>query len=186
MTHRPVENGVTFATSGTSQKSTAISGKSTALRIVATGQNTFVAIGTEPTATTANYAIPKDSAATLAFSNTSASISAYEKGSTTTLTFPEGTTSPFIAGDYVSFSNNRNSAFNFSHKRVKSVIGDGTDLYNYIPTKVVVEYDSSSVSGTITLDDCSAVLRSSFKVAARTDSGAGVVYIQQIQITGDA
>ena len=74
MTHRPGENGVTFATSATSAKSSAIAAKSSALRIVATGQNTFVAIGTEPTATTANYAIPKDSAATLAFSKNSASI----------------------------------------------------------------------------------------------------------------
>lgn len=183
MTHRPVENGVTFATSATSTKSSAIAGKSTALRIVATGANTFVAIGTEPTATTANYAIPKDSAATLAFSNSSASIVAYEKGSTTTLTFPEGTTSPFVAGDYVSFTNNVDSNFNFSHKRVKSVTGDGT-LYNYIPTKVVVENDSSAVSGSITLDDATATLRASFKVAARTDSGTGAVYIQQVQITG--
>ena len=56
MTHRPVENGVTFATSATSAKSSAIAAKSSALRIVATGQNTFVAIGTEPTATTAKSA----------------------------------------------------------------------------------------------------------------------------------
>ena len=70
MTHRPVENGVTFATSGTSAKSTAIQGKSTALRITSLGANTFVAIGTEPVATTANYAIPNNTAVVLASSNT--------------------------------------------------------------------------------------------------------------------
>ena len=59
-------------------------------------------------------------------------------------------------------------------------------MYNYIPTKVVVEKDTSAVSGTL---DCSlgtCTIRSSFKVAARTDSGTGNVYIQQIQITGEA
>ena len=185
MTHRPVEDGIALATSVTSAKTAAIAGKSSALRIVATGQNTFVAIGTEPTATTANYAIPKDSAATLAFSNSSASIVAYDKGTTTTLTFPEGTTCPFVAGDYVTFTNNINSDFNFTHQRVNSVTGDGS-MYNYIPTKVVVEKDTSAVSGTL---DCSlgtCTIRSSFKVAARTDSGTGNVYIQQIQITGEA
>ena len=185
MTHRPVENGVTFATSATSAKSSAIAAKSSALRIVATGQNTFVAIGTEPTATTANYAIPKDSAATLAFSNNSASIVAYDKGTTTTLTFPEGTTCPFIAGDYVSFTNNIDSNFNFTHKRVQSVTGDGS-MYNYIPTKVVIEHNSSAFSVTLDCSTGTCTIRSSFKVAARTDAGTGAVYIQQIQITGDA
>ena len=185
MTHRPDENGVTFATSATSAKSSAIAAKSTALRIVATGQNTFVAIGTEPTATTANYAIPKDSAATLAFSNSSASIVAYDKGATTTLTFPEGTTCPFVAGDFVTFTNNINSDFNFTHQRVNSVTGDG-GMYNYIPTKVVIEKDTSAVSGTLDCSTGTCTIRSSFKVAARTDTGTGVVYIQQIQITGEA
>ena len=86
---------------------------------------------------------------------------------------------------FVTFTNNINSDFNFTHQRVNSVTGDGS-MYNYIPTKVVIGYNSSAVSGTL---DCSAgtcTIRSSFKVAARTDTGTGVVYIQQIQITGEA
>ena len=110
---------------------------------------------------------------------------AYDKGTTTTLTFPEGTTCPFIAGDYVSFTNNIDSNFNFTHKRVQSVTGDGS-MYNYIPTKVVIEHNSSAVSGTLDCSTGTCTIRSSFKVAARTDAGTGAVYIQQIQITGDA
>ena len=36
------------------------------------------------------------------------------------------------------------------------------------------------------LSDDNTTLRGSFKVAARTDSGTGKLYIQQVQIAGDA
>ena len=72
MTLRTVGAGTSITTSATSAQSAPISGKSTAIRVVATGQNTHVAIGTEPTAAVTDFVVPKDSAATLAFSNTSA------------------------------------------------------------------------------------------------------------------
>ena len=76
MTLRTVEAGTSITTSATSAQSSAISGKSTALRVVAAGQNHHVAIGTDPTAAVTDFVVPKDSAATLAFSNTSAKVSA--------------------------------------------------------------------------------------------------------------
>jgi hypothetical protein len=69
MTHRPVGSGVSFATSTTSAKSTAISGRTNVLRLIATGANAFVAIGTEPTATLNDYCIPSGTSATLAIDN---------------------------------------------------------------------------------------------------------------------
>ena len=75
MTLRTVGAGTSITTSATSAQSAPISGKSTAIRVVATGQNTHVAIGTEPAAAVTDFVVPKDSAATLAFSNTSAKIS---------------------------------------------------------------------------------------------------------------
>ena len=55
---------------------------------------------------------------------------------------------------------------------------------NYFGQRIVVEHNSGSVSGTF--NDPDATLRASFKVAARTDSGTGKLYIQQVQISGEA
>ena len=189
MTLRTVGAGTSITTGAASQQSVPISGKSTAIRVVATGQNTHVAIGTEPTAAVTDFVVPKDSAATLAFSNTSARIVSYTKGTTTILDFPEGTSSPFGVGDYVSLSCPANTDFDFTHKRVKTVYDKArtSQAYageNYFGTRIIVEHNSGSVSGTF--NDPDATLRGSFKVAARTDSGSGKLYIQQVQIAGDA
>ena len=189
MTLRTVGAGTSITTSATSAQSGPISGKSTAIRVVATGQNTHVAIGTEPAAAVTDFVVPKDSAATLAFSNTSARIVSYTKGTTTILDFPEGTSSPFGVGDYVSLSCSSQTDFDFTHKRVKTVYNKArtSQAYageNYFGQRIIVEHNSGSVSGTF--NDPDATLRASFKVAARTDSGSGKLYIQQVQISGDA
>ena len=189
MTLRTVGAGTSITTGAASQQSVPISGKSTAIRVVATGQNTHVAIGTEPTAAVTDFVVPKDSAATLAFSNTSARIVSYTKGTTTILDFPEGTSSPFGVGDYVSLSCPANTDFDFTHKRVKTVYNASSAANygageNWFGQRIIVEHNSGSVSGTF--NDPDATLRASFKVAARTDSGSGKLYIQQVQISGDA
>ena len=189
MTLRTVGAGTSITTGAASQQSGPISGKSTAIRVVATGQNTHVAIGTEPTAAVTDFIVPKDSAATLGFTNTSARVVSYTKGSTTILDFPEGTSSPFAVGDYVSLSCSSQTDFDFTHKRVKTVYNKArtSQAYageNYFGQRIVVEHNSGSVSGTF--NDPDATLRASFKVAARTDSGSGKLYIQQVQISGEA
>ena len=189
MTLRTVGAGTSITTGTASQQSIPISGKSTALRIVATGQNTHVAIGTEPAAAVTDFIIPKDSAAVLGFTNTSARVVSYAKGSTTILDFPEGTSSPFGVGDFVSLSCSSQTDFDFTHKRVKTVFNKSSAPdrglgENFFGQRIIVEHNSSGVSGTF--NDPDATLRASFKVAARTDSGSGKVYIQQVQITGQA
>ena len=189
MTLRTVGAGTSITTSATSAQSAPISGKSTAIRVVATGQNTHVAIGTEPTAAVTDFIVPKDSAATLGFTNTSARVVSYTKGTTTILDFPQGTASPFAVGDYVSLSCSSQTDFDFTHKRVKTVYNKArtSQAYageNYFGQRIIVEHNSGSVSGTF--NDPDATLRASFKVAARTDSGSGKLYIQQVQISGDA
>ena len=189
MTLRTVGAGTSITTGAASQQSGPISGKSTAIRVVATGQNTHVAIGTEPTAAVTDFIVPKDSAATLGFTNTSARVVSYTKGSTTILDFPEGTSSPFAVGDYVSLSCSSQTDFDFTHKRVKTVYNKArtSQAYageNYFGQRIIVEHNSGSVSGTF--NDPDATLRASFKVAARTDSGTGKLYIQQVQISGEA
>ena len=189
MTLRTVGAGTSITTGAASQQSVPISGKSTAIRVVATGQNTHVAIGTEPTAAVTDFVVPKDSAATLGFTNTSARVVSYTKGTTTILDFPQGTSSPFAVGDYVSLSCPANTDFDFTHKRVKTVYNASSAVNygageNWFGQRIIVEHNSGSVSGTF--NDPDATIRASFKVAARTDSGSGKLYIQQVQISGDA
>ena len=194
MTLRTVGAGTSITTGAASQQSVPISGKSTAIRVVATGQNTHVAIGTEPTAAVTDFVVPKDSAETLAFSNTSAKVSGITTSTTYTLIdFPQGTSSPFAAGDYVSLDLADGSSqdyYNFTHKRVKQVYSSASAPNygageNWFSQRIVVENDYGRNISTALSDD-NTTLRGSFKVAARTDSGSGKLYIQQVQISGDA
>ena len=194
MTLRTVGAGTSITTSATSAKSGAISGKSTSLRLVATGQNTHVAIGTEPTAAVTDFIIPAGGVATLAVSNTSAKVSSISTSTTyTIIDFPQGTSSPFAAGDYVSLDladGSDQDYYEFSHKRVYAVYDGSRTAYrgsgeNWFGQRIIVENDYGRNISTSLIDN-NTTLRSSYKVAARSDSGAGKLYIQQVQITGDA
>ena len=193
MTLRTVGAGTSITTGAASQQSIPISGKSTAIRVVATGQNTHVAIGTEPTAAVTDFVVPKDSAATLGFTNTSARVVSYTKGTTTILDFPQGTASPFAAGDYVSLDladGSDQDYYEFSHKRVYSVYDRERTAYrgsgeNWFGQRIIVENDYGRNISTSLIDN-NTTLRSSQKVAALTDTGTGKLYIQQVQIAGDA
>ena len=194
MTLRTVGAGPSITTGAASQQSIPISGKSTAIRVVATGQNTHVAIGTDPTASVTDFVVPKDSAATLGFTNTSAKVAAISTSTTyTIIDFPQGTSSPFAVGDYVSLDladGSSQTSYNFTHKRVYAVYdrGNTADAYageNYFGSRIIIENDYG-VNNNTPLIDNNTSLRASFKVAARTDSGSGKLYIQQVQISGDA
>ena len=194
MTLRTVEAGTSITTSATSAKSGAISGKSTSLRLVATGQNTHVAIGTEPTAAVTDFLIPSGGVATLAVSNTSAKVSSISTSTTyTIIDFPQGTSSPFAAGDYVSLDladGSDQDYYEFSHKRVYAVYDGSRTAYrgsgeNWFGQRIIVENDYGRNISTSLIDN-NTTLRSSLKVAARTDTGSGKLYIQQVQIAGDA
>ena len=194
MTLRTVEAGTSITTSATSAQSSAISGKSTALRVVAVGQNHHVAIGTDPTAAVTDFLIPSGGVATLAVSNTSAKVSSISTSTTyTIIDFPQGTSSPFAAGDYVSLDladGCDQDYYEFSHKRVYAVYDGSRTSYrgsgeNWFGQRIIVENDYGRNISTSLIDN-NTTLRGSYKVAARSDSGAGKLYIQQVQITGDA
>jgi len=194
MTLRPVGTGTSITTGTASQKSEPISGKSTAIRIFAGGQNTFVAIGTEPTATANDFAIPSGTVGTLAFSNTSAKVASISTSTTyTIIDFPQGTSSPFGVGDYVSLdlaAGSDQNYYNFTHKRVYAVYDGGRTEYayqgeNYFGNRIIIENDYGRNISTSLIDNNTS-LRASLKVAAITDSGSGKAYIQQVQISGDA
>jgi hypothetical protein len=183
MTHRTVAPGISVAISTTSNQSSSFVCKSTALRLVAIGGNAFVAIGTDPTATTSDYCIPAGESAALAIDNESSRVTGITTGTTTIVDFPQGQSTPFSVGDYVTLESTAQSYYNFTHVPVISV--DSSSGYDgYYSTRIGLGTDTTGIA--TAFYDTNAVLRNSVKIAAITDSGSGTLYAQQVQISGDA
>jgi len=183
MAHRPVGSGVSIAVSTTSAKTSAIYGQTNVIRLVSVGANAFVAIGTEPTATTSNYFLPAGVPQTHAIVNGQARVVGVTTGNPTLIDFPEGTASPFGVGDYVTLIASGQTYYNFTHQPVTSVY-NSSSFDGYFSTRVAI---GTNTSGIVTaFSDPDTVLKNSFKIAALTDSGSGTLYAQQVQISGQA
>ena len=187
--HNPVGSVITLATTATSGQSTQIDQQSDTLRIVATAGNNHVAIGSTPVAVVTDYLVTGESFLSLG-PILSQRVTMVTKGSTTEIKFPEGVKgSPFKIGETVSLSGSK-SGWSFEHAHISAITYPSYTSDDQ-RTAVTVAYDSSAWSGTWTDDDANpsgdtGTLRRSFMVAARTDTGSGKIYIQQVQIAGDA
>lgn len=183
MAHRPVGAGSSIAINATSAQSSAFSVQSNVLRVVPVGAGAHVAIGTNPTATTADYYVPNGQAATLALTKASNRVVGVTTGTTTTIIFAEGTECPFGVGDYVSLTANGQSYYDFTHQPVISV--DTTaGVGGYYQNRCSIGTNTSGIVTAFFSKD--ATLTNSLKVAARTDTGAGALYLQQVQVSGQA
>ena len=188
--HNPVGSVVTLTTSATSGQSTQIDQQSDTLRIVATSGNNHVAIGSTPVAVVTDYLVQASGESFLSLGPVlSQRVTMVTKGTTTTIKFPEGVKgSPFAVGDTVSLSGK--SGWTFEHAHITAITYPSYTSDDQ-RTVVTVSYDSSGWSGTWTDDDenpsgDTGTLRRSFMVAARTDTSSGKIYIQQVQIAGEA
>ena len=188
--HNPVGSVVTLTTSATSGQTTQIDQQSDTLRIVATSGNNHVAIGSTPVAVVTDYLVQASGESFLSLGPIlSQRVTMVTKGTTTSIKFPEGVKgSPFAVGDTVSLSGK--SGWTFEHAHISAITYPSYTSDDQ-RTEITVAHDSSGWSGTWTDDDenpsgDTGTLRRSFMVAARTDSGAGKIYVQQVQIAGDA
>ena len=188
--HNPVGSVITLTTSATSGQTTQINQQSDTLRIVATSGNNHVAIGSTPVAVVTDYLVQASGESFLSLGPIlSQRVTMVTKGSTTEIKFPEGVKgSPFAIGDTVSLSGK--SGWTFEHAHITGITYPSYTSDDQ-RTVVTVAYDSSGWSGTWTDDDenpsgDTGTLRRSLMVAARTDTSSGKIYIQQVQITGDA
>jgi hypothetical protein len=182
MAHRPVGAGISLSTSATSGMTTSFTAKSDVVRVVAVTSGAFVAIGTNPIATNADYYVPAGSSATLAMTKASNRVAGITTGTTTTIDCPEGTQAPFGVGDFVTLTG---SAFhNFVHAPVISV-NTSSNVEGFFQKRFAVGYNSS---GIVTAFDpaSGASVSLSYRLAAVTEGSAGVVYAQQVQISGQA
>ena len=179
---RPVGVNTTFATSTTSEQSVVFAHQTDALRVVAEGAGVHVAIGTNPTATVDNYYVPTLDAEAIAIGPVATNrVTGITVGTKTTLDFAEGTASPFVVGDAVSLTVSGASNFDFEHKIVSEVL-TSSNVGGYYSTRIVVNHDSSSVTDVYNENNW-AQLRGSFKVAVKTESGTGKVFLQQVQVS---
>ena len=188
--HNPVGSVITLTTSATSGQTTQINQQSDTLRIVATSGNNHVAIGSTPVAVVTDYLVQASGESFLSLGPVlSQRVTMVTKGTTTSIKFPEGVKgSPFAVGDTVSLSGK--SGWTFEHAHITAITYPSYTSDDQ-RTVVTVSYDSSGWSGTWTDDDenpsgDTGTLRRSLMVAARTDTSSGKIYIQQVQITGDA
>jgi hypothetical protein len=183
MAHRPVGAGSSFNFSaGTASTSTEFTVQSSVLRVVAVGGATHISVGSNPSATIADYYIPSGGTATLALTKASNRVVGIVTGSTTTITVPEGTQVPFGIGDYVSLTVTGQSYYNFAHKEVLSV-DTSSGIDGYYQTRMTVANNSSGVVTAFSSRD--ATISISNKVSAY-GAGSGTLYYQQVQITGQA
>jgi len=172
----------TTLTSGTSSvSSSAFNQQSDTIRVIAETVGVYVAIGTNPTATNENFYVSSTDAAEISIGPTrSQRVVGVTTGTTTTIDFPEGTGSPFAVGEAVTLTAGQ-TGFNFAHKIVSSV-NNTSNVGGYHGTRIVVDYDSSSVTGTFDPNNY-AELRKSIKVAVKSEAGSGKAYIQQVQVS---
>ena len=186
MAHRAVGAGQSIALAGAAATAT-IKVQSSVMRVVAKGAPAFVAIGTEPTATTSDYYVPAGGTATLALTKASQRVVDIIVGAATTLVCPEGTQMPFVVGDRVTIQDSSDSNYDtkISNAQVTNVYhSSGRD--GYFQTRIKVSADTSGIS-TAFDPGCHASLYRSNSVSAIPNGGAaGSLWIQQVQVSGDA
>ena len=188
MAHRTVGVGQTIRLSGTATTSTAFKVQSNVIRIVATGADAYVAIGTDPVATASDYMVSSAQPETLAMLRMSQRVSGITTGATTVISCPEGTQMPFQIGDRVSID-----GANFAHYNVLlsnvQVIGKSRSagVGGDFSEKVTVEANTSGVSTAFTpTGNATLFMSNKVSVISPNPTAASVVYIQQVQTTGSA
>ena len=185
MAHQPVGDSQTLTT-GTSSTRVQFTVQSDTLRVVPTAQNVHVAIGTTATATTSDYFVPAGSSATLNLGRASCiGIGAITKGNGTVIELPEGMGNPFRVDDVVTVSGITGvTGFNTTGK-VVSIQEQRTIGFAQFGAKITIDHDSRALNSDNAVVTAGQ-LRRTLTVAARTDSGAGKLYVQQVQTTGAA
>jgi|DEB0MinimDraft_6_1074348.scaffolds.fasta_scaffold97296_2 hypothetical protein len=153
-----------------STQSTSITLKTGNIRIAPVGAAVAVAIGTNPTATTSDFAILEGDPEVLRERIAKQVISGITTGSTTTITFGENAGNPFLVGDFVSIVGASPAGINTSHNQVTGKT----------ESSITISFDSSSTPGPIT-SVVGAYAARSVKVAALGLGGTATgVYISEV------
>jgi len=192
MAYRTVGAGQSIALTGTATTSTAFKVQSNVLRIVASGADAYVAIGTDPVATTTDFIVSSSEPESLAMLKMSQRVVGITKGTTTVLAAPEGTTMPFNIGDRVTLDYEGNTINDSNYTTLISdtkVVGKSRSagVGGDFSEKVTVEANTAGVSTAFTSTGHATLFMSNkVSVISPNPTAAAVVYIQQVQTTGSA
>ena len=195
MAHRPiVGTGISMNTVAASGVTTSFHIQTPSLRITTRDHDAHVVIsqasGISTTATTADYLILADTSQTLAMSRYSCKIVAITQEDGCTLTCPEGQQVPFNIGNYVTLKGATESNYNdkIVHSRVTAVDAAAGTYDGVFQTKVTLDADTSGITTAFSYNSVNSdvTLYSSARIGARSSGGAGSVFAQQVQTTGDA
>ena len=192
MAYRTVGAGQSIALTGTATTSTAFKVQSNVLRIVASGADAYVAIGTDPVATTTDFIVPSSEPESLAMLKMSQRVVSITKGATTTLAAPEGTQMPFNIGDRVTLDYEGNTINDSNYTTLindTKVVGKSRSagVGGDFSEKVTVEANTAGVSTAFTPTGHATLFMSNkVPVISPNPTAASVVYIQQVQTTGSA
>ena len=192
MAYRTVGAGQSIALTGTATTSTAFKVQSNVLRIVASGADAYVAIGTDPVATTTDFIVASSEPESLAMLKMSQRVVSITKGATTTLAAPEGTQMPFNIGDRVTLDYEGNTINDSNYTTLindTKVVGKSRSagVGGDFSEKVTVEANTSGVSTAFTpTGNATLFMSNKVSVISPNPTAASVVYIQQVQTTGSA
>ena len=192
MAHRTVGAGQSIALTGTATTSSAFKVQSNVLRIVATGGNAYVAIGTDPVATASDYIVTTQGPESLAMLKMSQRVVGITKGTTTVLAAPEGTTMPFNIGDRVTLDYEGNTINDSNYTTLISdtkVVGKSRSagVGGDFSEKITVEANTAGISTAFTpTGNATLFMSNKVSVISPNPTAASVVYIQQVQTTGSA
>ena len=192
MAYRTVGAGQSIALTGTATTSTAFKVQSNVLRIVASGADAYVAIGTDPVATTTDFIVSSSEPESLAMLKMSQRVVSITKGATTTLAAPEGTQMPFNIGDRVTLDYEGDSTNDSNYTTLindTKVVGKSRSagVGGDFSEKVTVEANTSGVSTAFTpTGNATLFMSNKVSVISPNPTAASVVYIQQVQTTGSA
>ena len=189
--HQQVGDLVSFTATASSVQSSAIPQKTQYLRVVAVTEPAHVAIGTNPTATTANYYLVADVPEVISIGQArSQPVVGITTGTTTTIEFQEGTGSQFTVGDTVNLTVSDQSYYDdavtgaiVTEVNTKSAngSGDGTQGFGRI---ITVAANTVAIATAYSTSNY-AELRNVFKVAGiRGGSSNAVIKAQQVQVVG--
>ena len=195
MALQPVGSGASIAiAAGSVTAGSYQAHQSDSMRFSADLSACHIAVGNTHTAATTDFYLASGQSSTINIGRPSAQrvVGITTSGTTTIIDFPEGTGCPFYVGQVVSLTvtGGSQSYYDFSNKTVASV-NTTAGVDGYFGTRIVVNNDygvgySTAFKGNNNTAVPYAELRDQIIVGNRGTGGAGALYFQQVQTTGDS
>ena len=205
MALNPIGAGASVAIAvGAGQTSSAFDVRSNAIRLVAVGSGCHIVVGSEDFTdnatgvqpTISDFYIPSGGVATLQQKKASQIVASVDTGASSTVFYaPEGMQWPFGVGDYVGLSTSNNPDTDVdinwptivNYVPVTAVDNGSAGPYGSFSAKLTVTATTNGISTALPTNGQATIIRQN-KVCTfgGSDSSAGHLHYQQVQISGEA